>query len=194
MSQRCEVHCCFIDLLGLSGTIPDTIPAESALEAVSLGEELTPFFCSPLMLMSKSYIVFHVHFFTAHNQISGTIPTSLQGRPFLKLDLSFNKLTGTYDDRNDGASQNVSLVLEVNRLSGWFPSPPTNRSASSELNVLRGNLFSCEYIPSEDVYSDDYSCGSEDLEQSLYCWDPQWWRCRFCLLLFEMVSFGHLLF
>ena len=100
----------------------------------------------------------------------------MQGRSFLQLDLSYNKLTGTYDNWNGLSDEDSSLVLEVNRLSGWFPSfSSTNSSGSSssatsifgELNALRGNLFSCHYIPDEDVYSEDYSCGSENLEFSL---------------------------
>jgi hypothetical protein len=113
---------------------------------------------------------------TAHNKITGTIPNPLQGRSFLQLDLSFNKLTGTYDKLNGLSDEDSSLVLEVNRLSGWFPSSSSTNSSSSssnatsifgELNALRGNLFSCQNIPGEDVYSEDYSCGSENLEFSL---------------------------
>jgi hypothetical protein len=114
--------------------------------------------------------------FLAHNKITGTIPNSIQERPFLQLDLSYNKLTGTYDNWNGLSDEDSSLVLEVNRLSGRFPSfSSTNSSGSSsatsifgELNALRGNLFSCHYIPDEDVYSEDFSCGSENLEFSLY--------------------------
>ena len=90
------------------------------------------------------------------------------------MDLSYNKLMGTYDELNEGAGDDASLVLEVNRLSGWFPSPSGSGSSSNasstsgELNALRGNLFSCQHIPDEDVYSEDYTCGSEDLELSLY--------------------------
>jgi hypothetical protein len=102
----------------------------------------------------------------AHNKITGTIPISMQTRQFLHLDLSYNKLTGTYDERHEGADEDASLVLEVNRLSGRFPS--SSRNKTGELNALRGNLFSCEFIPGEDVYSEDYTCGSENLELSLY--------------------------
>jgi hypothetical protein len=36
------------------------------------------------------------------------------------------------------------------------------------LSALRGNLFGCGNIPEEDEYSEEYSCGSEELDVSLY--------------------------
>jgi hypothetical protein len=43
----------------------------------------------------------------------------------------------------------------------------TTMQSGTLLKVLRGNLFSCHYIPEEDTFSEDYSCGSENLEFSL---------------------------
>ena len=60
-----------------------------------------------------------------------------------------------------------SLELQVNRLSGKFP-PDSDIKSIESLSVLRGNLFDCENIPPEDEYSDQYTCGSEDLDISLY--------------------------
>jgi hypothetical protein len=97
--------------------------------------------------------------------LSGTIPLSLQGRPFAQLDLSFNKFTGNYDHRNEFSGDQASLILEVNRLSGRFPSPRNN--ASGELKALRSNLFGCENVPDSDEYSEEFDCGSENLELSL---------------------------
>jgi hypothetical protein len=106
-------------------------------------------------------------FHAAHNKMTGTIPIAMQHRPYSKLDLSYNKFTGTYDEWNEGLGVDPALDLEVNRLSGWFPSPRNHSSMFGVLNALRGNLFSCHFIPSEDEYSEDFTCGSENLELSL---------------------------
>ena len=106
----------------------------------------------------------------AHNKIAGTIPKCIEHQSFLELDLSYNKITGTYDFENDMAGM-TSKTLEVNRLSGNIPSVLANSSLAEgfgDLNILRGNLFSCKYIPHEDEHSEDYICGSENLEFSLY--------------------------
>ena len=79
--------------------------------------------------------------------------------------MSFNKFTGTYDHRNEFVGKDSSLVLEVNRLSGWFPTSQSN--ASGELKALRGNIFGCKNVPQDDVYSEDFNCGSENLEFTL---------------------------
>ena len=105
---------------------------------------------------------------TAHNKIGGTIPISMQERAFEYLDLSFNKLAGTYTGHAESAASNSSrLFLEVNRLSGRFPAI-LGAVAMVELNALRVNLFGCGNIPDEDAYSDEYICGSEELDVSLY--------------------------
>lgn len=88
-------------------------------------------------------------------------------RGFEFLDLSHNKLAGKYSyaEVTDG---NVSstLYLEVNRLSGRFPST-SGIAGIGELSALRENLFACGTIPEEDEYSEEYSCGSEELDVSL---------------------------
>ena len=108
---------------------------------------------------------------SAHNKISGSIPLSIQIIPFIALDLSYNKLAGTYDKIYQRSISSSSLVLEVNRLSGRFPTSSKNLTEglwSGELNALRGNLFSCDNIPNEDEYSKEFTCGSQNLELSLY--------------------------
>jgi hypothetical protein len=103
----------------------------------------------------------------AFNKISGTTPTVLQTRGFVDLDLSFNKLTGRFSYFSM-TTKNTSqdLMLEVNRLSGRFPSIP-DKSRLGELSALRGNLFGCGNVPVEDEYSDEYTCGSDSLDASL---------------------------
>ena len=75
----------------------------------------------------------------------------------------YTKATTSIDNnRSQG-----SLILQVNRLSGRFPST-SDIVGIGELNSLRGNLFGCGNIPEEDEYSGQYTCGSEDLDISLY--------------------------
>lgn len=81
--------------------------------------------------------------------------------------MSHNKITGTYDLLNVFHGKSAALFLEVNRLSGKFPSSSTS-NATGELKALRGNLFGCERVPEEDEYSEDYTCGSRNFEMSLY--------------------------
>ena len=101
--------------------------------------------------------------FLAHNKISGTIPDFIQAKDFVHLDLSFNKLTGTYSRSNNGSF----TFLEVNRLSGRFPST-NDLSSTEQLSAVRGNLFGCGYIPPQDDYSQEYTCGSEEFDVFLY--------------------------
>ena len=95
---------------------------------------------------------------------------ALQDRDFDYLDLSFNKLSGQFSrlEATTNANSSQELYLEVNRLSGRFPSTPPASMGFGILSALRGNLFGCGNIPEEDEYSEEYSCGSEELDVSLY--------------------------
>jgi hypothetical protein len=101
----------------------------------------------------------------AHNKFSGNIPLHVQ--QVQRVDLSYNQFSGKYDG---GLSvepwMNRFLDLEINRLSGQLPA--SRLENVSNLNVLRGNMFSCDTIPDNDQYVNDYTCGSEDLNESLY--------------------------
>lgn len=113
-------------------------------------ERLPPF--SPITDLSLS-----------HNQFSGMVPKGVHTVP--TVDLSFNQFSGKYE----GSLllwTNSHVNFEINRLSGQLPvSELTN---VSELNILNGNMFSCNTIPGNDENADDYMCGSEDLNDSLY--------------------------
>ena len=100
----------------------------------------------------------------AHNKISGTLPAAFEAMHFTELDLSFNRITGKY--RRLDVAQSV-VTLQVNRLSGPLPSA-SSFSAVEELAILRDNMFGCQHVPSEDEYSEDYSCGSQYLDFSLF--------------------------
>ena len=99
----------------------------------------------------------------SHNKFSGNIPVGVQ--QIQKVDLSYNQFSGKYED-SPQLWKNSFVNLEINRLSGQLPvSKLTN---VSDLNILKGNLFSCDTIPANDEYADDYVCGSDSLNESLY--------------------------
>lgn len=80
----------------------------------------------------------------------------------------------------------TKLRLKENRLSGKVP---REVSLITKLDILEGNMFSCHgYNPSGDNSYGYYTCGSEQLDRSLYLW--------FCffgfffLIAFVLVAIG----
>lgn len=105
----------------------------------------------------------------SYNQLSGTIPVDMIMN-VARLDLSYNQLGGEYPDYTQ--STNRHLSLEINRMSGRLPVSELEQlryhDSSSSLNVLRGNVFSCDTIPSNDEYASDYVCGSRILNYAMF--------------------------
>jgi Leucine-rich repeat (LRR) protein len=115
----------------------------------------------------------------SHNYLSGVIPLWLQEKNMSLLDLSHNKLTGTANGfRNHNEVWNSELIkiflgsnfprtlkLSVNRLSGDLSHSSFSKYAT--LDILSGNLFSCDHIPSNDENSEWTICGSEEFDRSL---------------------------
>jgi hypothetical protein len=101
----------------------------------------------------------------SHNQFSGSIPVGILN--ITKLDLSYNHFTGKYM-KQDSHSVQSEIKLEINRLSGHLPASELDRVQNGGLQILRGNMFSCGSIPTKDDFAEDYICGSQDLNFSLY--------------------------
>ena len=103
----------------------------------------------------------------SHNILSGTIPSALQTKSWSRLDLSYNKISGTLE--NTVGEGNSSLSLVVNRLSGKTPSV---LQSATNVNVLRGNLFECSFdtsvLPKHDPLARSYTCASDALEISFF--------------------------
>lgn len=62
---------------------------------------------------------------------------------------------------------NASITLDINRLSGKFP---TDYYHMGDVDMLRGNIFQCpddgndeESLPPSDPYKNQYGCGSEKI-------------------------------
>ena len=100
----------------------------------------------------------------SHNKFSGNFPLGvIQHVP--KTDLSYNKLSGKYSDYEGLERSTTKLHLEINRLSGNLPASKLENV--TDLNILRGNKFSCQSIPQNDEEMPDYSCGSSRLNEAL---------------------------
>lgn len=144
---------------GLGGSIPRCIFEFEKLEILHLaGNGLV----GSLAEISSAGVMYDLA--VPHNRIRGRIPSSIQRTVFDLLDLSYNDFSGTYADGN--TTSNSSILLEVNRLSGDLETSGLHDAGS--LNILKGNYFSCEDVPENDEYYDEFSCGSSDLDFALY--------------------------
>lgn len=95
--------------------------------------------------------------------MQGSIPTSIQGRDWKSIDLSYNKLNGVLDYQ---MKVNGSISYNNNRLSGNIPI--NLKSYNGYVNILIGNIFYCSQfnpmatLPSNDNFKKFYRCGSND--------------------------------
>jgi hypothetical protein len=144
---------------GLGGSIPPCLFEFDNLEVLHLSGNGLVGTLSDISNVSSIYDLA-----VTHNRIRGRIPISIQQNAFDYLDLSYNDLSGTYTEGNGTSASEI--LLEVNRLSGDLES--SGVLDVSLLKILKGNYFSCEEVPENDEYFDDFSCGSSDLDNSLY--------------------------
>lgn len=110
----------------------------------------------------------------SHNHLDGTIPIAFQNRSWTTLDLSFNFFSGELS-KTFGNISIDSLSLEVNKLSGDIPA---NMKSISDISILDGNLFSCDYdnkqLPGRDPAKTTFNCGSNAFNASYYTWLAAW--------------------
>jgi Leucine-rich repeat (LRR) protein len=159
------------------GTIPDCIWAMSNLKMLNLaGNGLHGRIGNASAMSSLLSLTL------SHNYLNGVIPLWLQRKNISHVDLSHNKLTGDVNgfmkQHNFHLTVNTelanttfgsqydeqSLKLTVNRLSGEL----TDASRRyGKLDILSGNLFGCDYLPSNDQNVEWWSCGSEEYDQSM---------------------------
>jgi hypothetical protein len=131
---------------GLTGTIP---------EQIALSQNLTE--------LSISY-----------NRIRGHIPRSFFTHRWVSMDISFNKFEGQLENFNlPSVNGTTSYSLTENRLSGLIPDV---FNSISNLNLLEGNMFDCpirngmNVLPENDPGAQSYSCGSQNVNNSLNIW------------------------
>jgi hypothetical protein len=155
----------------LDGTIPDCLWSQTTMKVLNLAgnglrgqiKDIPP----------ESSLI---NLTLAHNYLTGTIPRSIQMKRFVSLDLSYNKLSGESNFHlqnmsamiaaSNGSLSPFSLILDVNRLSGQLSHDHYGRY--SHLNILSGNIFSCNFLPKNDDSSTSYSCGSNEFDQSIF--------------------------
>ena len=91
----------------------------------------------------------------SHNRLEGTIPSFVQA--LKKVDVSHNRFVGHLSSVPNTSSGETELHAQVNRLSGRLPASDLQRVQI--VDVLRGNMFSCDSIPENDVNRRGYICG-----------------------------------
>jgi Leucine-rich repeat (LRR) protein len=108
----------------------------------------------------------------SHNLLTGKIPGSILDRGWQKLDLSYNRISGTLHSASAASYGNTTkLFLKQNRLSGVIPG---SMQRVGTLSLLEDNMFSCRVdrsdVPQQASDSDKYTCGSDAVNSSLYAW------------------------
>jgi hypothetical protein len=161
----------------MDGSIPDCVWLLSNLRILNLAGNGLSGTIGDVSLMSSL-----LSLTLSHNYLRGVIPLWLQEKNMSQLDLSHNKLTGTVDGFKNQNKEELNselinlflgsdpatreLKLSVNRLSGDLSHSFFKRYTN--LDILSGNLFGCNHIPSNDENSEWAICGSEEFDQSLF--------------------------
>jgi Leucine-rich repeat (LRR) protein len=100
----------------------------------------------------------------SNNAYSGSIPSIIQDRKWIKLDLRYNKFDGIISPNIPSVSSGSSLKLANNHLSGNIPNSIID---AENIEILTNNIFYCKpsltvssLLPSNDPDSRIYICGS----------------------------------
>jgi Leucine-rich repeat (LRR) protein len=150
------------------GTLPECLLSMSSLETLHLsGSGLTG------SLPAKTNVsTVLTDLSLSHNLLTGKIPDGVLNRDWKKLDLSYNRLTGTLHSARVAPYCNTTeLHLQHNRLSGVIPG---SVQRVGRLTLLQNNMFSCRVdrsdVPQQDSASSKYTCGTDAVNSSLYAW------------------------
>ena len=149
---------------GVHGTLPSCIFQIPSLTKLHIGGNALHG-----TLANVPYTTSLIEFVATTNEFTGEVPSSLWQSNVNVLDLSFNRLRGTLPSDMLPAlrAENASLKLRVNQLSGDIPSILSNLS---DINILEGNMFSCDFtrsqLPSHDPKESTYNCGSNATNDS----------------------------
>ena len=108
----------------------------------------------------------------SHNLLTGVVADSFQMKRWQRLDLSFNKISGTLSSSGFSNVNVDSIVyLEENLLSGDIPH---GLIGLQEVNIFNGNIFGCSVsksdAPRNDPSYSNYSCGSNSFNVVYFIW------------------------
>ena len=106
----------------------------------------------------------------SHNQLTGSIPLSIQQHNFTLLELDHNKFRGEFrPNPSIVAKSGSSIRINFNRLSGLLSSQFMNYENAE---VLVGNIWYCddELLPPTDPNIADYDCSTYLYYQSIIVW------------------------
>ena len=164
----------FVTKYGTTNALPVCLLGLASLESLFLsGNELTGSLPDGSSNANSSEMAGSLLYLDlSHNRLTGTIPMRFQERVWSQLDLSFNLLGGTLSSSMYSFGvRGSSLKLDRNRLSGSVPSSLLD---AESINILDGNLFSCNFdssaLPEHDPSVDSYSCGSDTTNAAIYLW------------------------
>lgn len=151
----------------LSGTIPQCIFSMQSIETLHLsGNALSGGLPHALNISTK--LTDNV---LSYNHLTGAIPFSMHHNTFNLLDLSVNRFKDSLPPDFMPIAANGSLYLQLNRLFGDVPNTLTSLA---NISVLDGNMFGCGRnrgsLPANDPQSQDYNCGSSNVDRSMLIW------------------------
>jgi hypothetical protein len=169
------------------GTIPECLFSMPALESLHLAGNRIHDSIEKARNLSESLTSLSL----AHNAIRGTIPEAVQYHNWSKLDLSHNEISGYLHDDITPCQTSATWKLKVNRLSGRIPASMRDME---NVNILSGNMFSCNAdqsdLPVSDPDGDDFTCGSSSVEFTAYAWLGALFLCVSAMAIFIIVRKG----
>lgn len=152
--------------LSKTSSLPSCLFGLPQLQTLHLsGVQLTGTLCSGLVVGDRlEYLSL------SHNQLQGSIPNQLILRDWINFDLSFNGFRGNLPSSLQ-INDTESFSVQNNRLSGAIPDGLLD---AQNINILQGNLFSCDSerktLPKNDPDYNGYQCGSNEVNAALYVW------------------------
>ena len=159
-SSRCNSNTIERSQLSIA-TLPDCIWSMTSLRKLYLSGNV--FYGS-----MESFKLFDLtELGASYNLLRGTVP-SFDNQVMEYFDISSNLMTGEFTPNLVPQSNTSTILAQINRFSGRLN--PDSIDAFQYPEIVSGNVFSCGTLPKRDPDLDIYTCGSQLLEFSIYCW------------------------
>jgi hypothetical protein len=152
----------------IDGEIPSCLFALPKLETLHLSGNRFSGSLSESLLLSATLNDLDL----SYNNLDGSIPSQVQEKDWLNLNLAYNEFNGLLlSSFSNFSSPKSNLTLKLNRLSGRVPGVLLD---AANIDILDGNIFSCDFnteeLPTNDPKTDLYSCGSDVANVSMITW------------------------